>query len=57
MIEDQTVEEKKIISKYFSKLGKIAGERNKKKGSEYFKWVRSHGKKKKSVTVTQTQEE
>lgn len=38
--------EEEIISKHMSKLGKRAGDVNKKKGSEYFKWVRSHGKKK-----------
>lgn len=27
--------------------GKITGEKNKKKGSEYFKWIRSFGNKKK----------
>lgn len=36
------------VSKYFSKLGKKAAKVNKKKGSEYFKWVRSHGNKNKS---------
>lgn len=30
-----------------SKLGKKAGAINKKKGSDYFKWVRAHGKTKK----------
>lgn len=34
------------ISAYMSKLGKKAGAVNKQKGSAYFKWVRSHGKKK-----------
>lgn len=35
-----------IISEHMSKLGKKAGEVNKKKGSAYFKWVRSHGRMK-----------
>jgi hypothetical protein len=35
------------ISKYMSELGKKGGAKNKKKGSDYFKWVRSHGKNKK----------
>lgn len=35
----------KDLSAYFSELGKRAGEVNKKKGSAYFKWVRSLGKK------------
>ena len=38
--------EKQIISEHMSKLGKKAAAINKKKGSAYFKWVRSHGKKK-----------
>ena len=38
--------EKQIISEHMSKLGKKGAAVNKKKGSEYFKWVRSHGKKK-----------
>ena len=42
---DKTKEE--IISEYMSKLGKKAGAINKKKGSAYFKMVRSHGKQKK----------
>ena len=29
-----------------SQLGKKAGEVNKRKGTDYFKWVRSHGKQK-----------
>lgn len=32
------------ISKYMSELGKKGGAKNKKKGSAYFKWVRSHSK-------------
>lgn len=41
----------KIISEYMSKLGKKAGEVNKKKGSAYFKKIRSYGltKKKKEA--------
>lgn len=39
-----------IISEHMSKLGKKAGEVNKKKGSAYFKWVRSHGQKKQEDT-------
>ena len=35
-----------------SALGKKGGETNKKKGSAYFKWIRSHGKKKKSESIT-----
>lgn len=42
----KTPKEKETISKYMSELGKKAGAVNKKKGSEYFKWVRSHGKQK-----------
>ena len=42
----QTEEEKAIISKHMSNLGKKAGKVNKKKGSAYFKWVRSHRGKK-----------
>lgn len=37
---------KEIISKHMSALGKKAGAVNKRKGSAYFKWVRSHGKQK-----------
>jgi len=37
------------LSQYFSKLGKKGGEVNKKKGSDYFKWVRSHAKKKNPI--------
>jgi hypothetical protein len=37
------------ISKYMSQLGKKGGAVNKKKGSKYFKWVRSHAKNVKSV--------
>lgn len=44
---------KEIISEHMSKLGKKAGEVNKKKGSAYFKWVRSHGKKKANQKQTQ----
>lgn len=40
-------DEKRVVSEYMSKLGKKAAEKNKEKGSEYFKWVRSHGKQKK----------
>lgn len=39
-------EKQSVISEYMSKLGKKGGQTNKEKGSEYFKWVRSHGKKK-----------
>lgn len=42
----KTPEEKAIISKYMSELGKKAGAVNKKKGSEYFKKIRSFGKQK-----------
>jgi hypothetical protein len=42
----QTPEEKEAVRKYMSILGKRAGEANKKKGSDYFKWVRSHRKNK-----------
>jgi len=37
------IDKKAIISEHMSKLGKKAGQVNKKKGSDYFKWVRSHG--------------
>jgi len=49
MQNPKQTDEKTIISKYMSKLGKKAGITNKKKGSAYFKWVRSHGKQKKST--------
>jgi len=39
-------DEQSVISKHMSELGKKAGAVNKKKGSAYFKWVRSHGKQK-----------
>jgi hypothetical protein len=45
-LDDKDEKEKELIKKYMSELGKKAGAVNKKKGSEYFKWVRSHGKKK-----------
>lgn len=45
-MEEKTKEQ--IIKEHMSKLGKKAGEVNKKKGSEYFKWVRSHRKDDKS---------
>lgn len=35
----------KEISKYMSALGKKGGATNKKKGSAYFRWVRSKNKK------------
>lgn len=38
-----------VVRAYYSKIGKMGGETNKKKGSEYFKWVRSHAKKGKNV--------
>lgn len=38
------------IRQYLSKIGKKGGEVNKKKGSEYFKWVRSHGTQKQKNT-------
>lgn len=41
--------DKAVISAYMAKLGKKGGLKNKQKGSEYFKWVRSHGKKKKEA--------
>lgn len=37
------------LSEYFAKLGKKGGEVNKKKGPEYFRWVRSHVKKNKKA--------
>jgi hypothetical protein len=43
---DSNEEQQSIIKTHFKELGKKAAEVNKKKGSEYFKWVRSHGKKK-----------
>lgn len=42
-----------IIKEHYSKLGKRAAEINRKKGSEYFKWVRSHGKQKVKNTNTE----
>lgn len=48
-VDKQTKQE--IISEHMSKLGKKAGEVNKKKGSAYFKWVRSHGRKKAEDTA------
>lgn len=35
------------VRQYLSEIGKKGGNVNKKKGSEYFKWVRSHGTQKK----------
>lgn len=50
----EDVDKKAIISEHMSKLGKKAGEVNKKKGSAYFKWVRSHGRKKAKDTAGKT---
>lgn len=44
--KEQKTPEQEIISKYMSSLGKKGGSANKAKGSDYFKWVRSHGTKK-----------
>jgi len=35
------------VRKYMSELGKKSAAKNKRKGSAYFKWVRSHRGKKK----------
>lgn len=43
------MDKKQIISEHMARIGKKGGEVNKKKGSEYFKWVRSHGTKKKII--------
>jgi hypothetical protein len=43
MADEQLPEE---VRKYMSELGKRAAKINLKKGSEYFKWVSSHKKKK-----------
>lgn len=48
------LDKKTIISEHMSKLGKKAGEVNKKKGSAYFKWVRSHGHTKEEDTADKT---
>lgn len=34
------------VRRYMSELGKKSGRVNKQKGSEYFRWVRSHRKTK-----------
>lgn len=47
---NKSIQEEMIIKKYMSELGKKGGEVNKAKGSEYFKWVRSHGKQKQKKT-------
>jgi len=44
--EDTRTPEQLVVSSYMSHLGKVGGGRNKQKGSEYFKWVRSHRKPK-----------
>lgn len=46
MNKDRTPEEQAAISRYMSQLGKKGGAKNKAKGSDYFKWVRSIGVKK-----------
>lgn len=38
------------VSKYMAELGKKGGATNKAKGTDYFRWVRSHGTKKKEET-------
>ena len=35
------------VSEYMASIGRLGGEKMKKRGSEHMKWVRSHGKKKK----------
>lgn len=35
-----------------SELGRKGGEKNREKGSEYFKWIRSHRKTKNSLTTS-----
>jgi len=45
-IKQKSPAEQRAISKYMSELGHKGGLKNKNKGSAYFKWVRSHGKKK-----------
>jgi hypothetical protein len=42
----QTPDEKEAVRRYMSQLGKKSAAKNKKKGSAYFKWVRSHRKQK-----------
>jgi len=44
--KDTRTPEQLVVSSYMSHLGKVGGGRNKQKGSEYFKWVRSHRKPK-----------
>jgi hypothetical protein len=51
-VKDQIPQE---ISAYMSQMGKKGGGVNKEKGSEYFKWVRSHGKNSKKPTSDQTE--
>jgi len=48
--EDTRTPEQLVVSSYMSHLGKVGGGRNKQKGSEYFKWVRSHRKPKVETT-------
>lgn len=43
-------QEKEIISRYMAELGRRSAKINKKKGSEFFKWVRSHRKDEKDET-------
>ncbi len=43
----------KEVSEYFAELGKLGGATNKRKGSEYFKYVRSFGKQKKQKEVSE----
>jgi hypothetical protein len=42
----QTPADAEAVRKYMSSLGKKSAAKNKKKGSAYFKWVRSHRKPK-----------
>lgn len=52
---NKSAEEQAVISKHMSSLGKKAGAVNKRKGSEYFKWVRAHGKQKKQLESSQSE--
>ena len=44
MNDTPTEEISKEIREYYKTIGARGGETNKKKGSEYFRWVRSHNK-------------
>jgi hypothetical protein len=47
----RTAKEEEAIRKYMSELGKKGAAKNKKKGSAYFRWVRSHGRQKPKLQI------